>query len=80
MKSTWFPVGIVTIFLLVYVFIAAAGFSYLLITLLFSISPILVLWMVFRVLKSPYHSGKTFNDHFYEDHSYRKISDEAENE
>ena len=79
MKSAWLPVGIVTIFLLVYVFIAAAGYSYLLITGLFSISPILVVWMVIRVLKSPYNSGKTFNEHFYEDHNYRKIPDEAEN-
>ena len=79
MKSALFPVGLVTIFLVVYVLIAASGISYFLTALLFTISPILVIWMVFRVLKSPYNSRKTFNDHFYEDHSYRKIPDEAEN-
>gem|GEM_PF-991783 len=79
MKSAYFPVGLVTIFLVVYVVIAASGLSYFLTAMLFTISPILVIWMVFRVLKSPYNSHKTFNDHFYEDHSYRKIPDEAEN-
>ena len=79
MKSALFPVGLVTIFLVVYVVIAASGLSYFLTALLFTISPILVIWMVFRVLKSPYDSSKTFNDHFYEDLSYRKIPDEAEN-
>jgi hypothetical protein len=61
-----------------YVLIAASGFSYFLTEMLFTVSPILVIWMVIRVLKSPYDSGKTFNDHFYEDHNYRKIPDEAE--
>jgi uncharacterized membrane-anchored protein YitT (DUF2179 family) len=79
MKSAWFPVGLVTIFLVAYVVIAATGLSYFLSAMLFTVSPILVIWMVFRVLKSPYDSGKTFNDHFYEDHGYRKIPDEAEN-
>jgi uncharacterized membrane protein len=79
MKTAMFPVILVTIFLVAYVLIAASGVSYFLTALLFIISPILVIWMVFRVLKSPNTSHKTFNDHFYEDHSYRKISDEAEN-
>ncbi len=79
MKSALFPVGLVTIFLVVYVVIAASGFSYFLTAMFFTISPILVIWMVFSVLKSPNDSRKTFNDHFYEDNSYRKIPDEAEN-
>lgn len=79
MKTAMFPVILVTIILVVYVVFAASGFSYFLTALLFTISPFLVIWMVFRVLKSPYNSSKTFNDHFYEDLNLQKIPDEAVN-
>jgi len=79
MKSYWFPIGLVTLYLCAYVLLASFGFSYRLIFSMFVISPLLVIWMVFRVLKSTQYSGKTFNDHFYEDSDYRKIPDEADN-
>jgi hypothetical protein len=79
MKNPWFPVGLVTIFLFVYTGLIAVGASYSLIVSMFVISPFLVIWMVVRVLKSAPVSDKTFNEHFYEDHPYRKIADEADN-
>jgi 5-bromo-4-chloroindolyl phosphate hydrolysis protein len=79
MKSYWFPIGLVTFYLFAYTLLASFGFSYKLIFSMLIISPVLVIWMVIRVLKSPQYSGKTFNDHFYEDNDYRKIPDEADN-
>jgi hypothetical protein len=79
MKSYSLPIGLVTSYLFAYVLLASFDFSYTLIFSMFVISPLLVIWMVIRVLKSPQCSGKTFNDHFYEDHYYRKIPDEADN-
>jgi hypothetical protein len=79
MKSPWFPIAFVTAFLFIYTGLLAMGASYTLMVVLFSLSPFLVIWMVVRVLKSKPVSTKTFNEHFYLDHAYRKIPDEAEN-
>ncbi len=40
--------------------------------LLVSLSPLLVIWLVYRVLKDPYASTHTFEDRFYEDNEYRR--------
>lgn len=79
MKSPMFPVSLVTAVLVLYTGLIALGGSYALIIAIFTASPFLVIWMVYRVLKSTPLSDKTFNDHFYEDLPYRKIPDEAEN-
>ena len=43
--------------------------------LLFSLSPIVVVYMAYRILKDPEpHSGATFDDKFYEDSDYTRNS------
>ncbi len=41
--------------------------------LLFSLSPIIVVYVAYRILKDPEpHSGATFDDKFYEDSDYTR--------
>ncbi len=43
--------------------------------LLCSLSPIVVVFMAYRILKDPEpHSGATFDDKFYEDSNYKRNS------
>lgn len=43
--------------------------------LLFSLSPLLLLFMAYRILKDPKpHSGATFDEKFYEDLDYTRNS------
>lgn len=75
MRSPMLSICIVTVYLLVYAAMATFGDSYDLAMLMFIFSPFLVIWMVYNVLKYGKHSGKTFNEYFYEDNEYRKVSD-----
>ncbi|MEX0883476.1 MAG: hypothetical protein WDZ72_08390, partial [Cyclobacteriaceae bacterium] len=56
------PVIITTGFLLIYIVALVVGLHTALILLMFSASPVLILWMVFRVLKSHFKSKYTFED------------------
>jgi hypothetical protein len=76
MKSPWFPVGVVTAILFFYTGLIAVGGSYTLIMSIFVASPLLIIWMVYRVLRATPVSDKTFQDHFYEDYPYRRIPEE----
>lgn len=76
MKNPWFPVGVVTAMLFFYTGLIAVGGSFALIMSIFVASPLLIIWMVYRVLKANPVSDKTFRDHFYEDLSYRRIPEE----
>lgn len=72
MKGIRFPVFFVTAFLFVYT--AFAYFSLdAVVVMMFSISPFLVVWMVYRVLKYGKPSGRTFSEYFYDDMHYRRV-------
>ncbi len=66
MKALIFPISLVTFLLVVYLIAVNYNFPYPFIAALFVILPISLIWMVVKVLKDGEHSGKTFDDHFYE--------------
>lgn len=67
MRNPLIPVYIVTAYLFIYAVLAAAGFNPDVVLWMFLFSPVLVIWMVLAVLKSPVTSTKTFGESFYED-------------
>lgn len=68
MKNFLFPVYLVTAFLIVYVTAIQANLSTALILFMFSISPLPILWMVYRVLTADVEVTSTFEEKWYEDH------------
>ncbi|WP_162343884.1 hypothetical protein [Cyclobacterium salsum] len=67
MDNSLTPVAIVTGFLLVYVVAVAVNINTAIILMMFSLSPILMIWMVIRVLKAAFESTHTFDEKWYED-------------
>ncbi|WP_209332202.1 hypothetical protein [Lunatimonas salinarum] len=67
MNSFLFPVYAVTGFLLIYLTAIFVNLNTAIILFMFSASPILVLWMVYRVLRSEVQSAYTFEEKWYED-------------
>ncbi|MGY6745048.1 MAG: hypothetical protein ACXIUQ_20115 [Cecembia sp.] len=67
MKNYLFPVYLVTAFLIVYVTAIQANLSTALILFLFSISPLPVIWMVYKVLTADVKVNSTFEEKWYED-------------
>ena len=67
MKNIQFPVIAVTIFAVIYNVLPFFETGDWLIMLLFSISPIAVIWMAYRILKYGIASKYTFEEKFYED-------------
>ncbi len=66
MRPLIFPISLVTFLLIVYLIAVNFNFPYPFIATLFVVLPIALVWMVIRILKDGKHSGKTFDDHFYE--------------
>jgi len=67
MKNYLFPVYLVTAVLIVYVTAIQVNLNTSLILFVFSISPILILWMVYRVLTAEVEVTSTFEEKWYED-------------
>lgn len=67
MKNYLFPVYAVTAFLIVYVTAVQVNLHVAIVMFLFSISPLPILWMVYRVLKADVKVDTTFEDQWYED-------------
>ena len=72
MKGSWFPITIASLYLLLYVILLCSGFGLRYALLMFSLSPLIIIWMVVRILKSPATSSKTFDEYFYEDIDLKK--------
>lgn len=72
MDKIKFPVITASLFLLVYTMGSVMGMPYPLVAGMFSISPIVVIWMVYRVLKDADPSQKTFSNYWYEDNDIVK--------
>jgi Flp pilus assembly protein TadB len=75
MKGSWFPIVLVTAFLLVYVLLAYYSLEYI-VAAMFILSPFLVIWMVYRVLRNGKPSGRTFSEYFYDDVDHQRIREE----
>jgi membrane protein implicated in regulation of membrane protease activity len=71
LKNTRFALWFVTIFLLVYTVGASMGMSPTVVTVMFLLSPFLVLWLVYTVLRFGTPSGRTFDEYFYDDTDIR---------
>ena len=67
MKGIRFPVYFVTACLVLYTMLHQAGVSLLILFPMFGLSPFMVIWMVYQVLKKGKPSNKTFDDQFYDD-------------
>ncbi len=67
MKNYLTSVGFVTGFLIVSVIAIQLELSMSLIWLMFTISPALVLWMVYSVLTAPIEIKETFEEQWYQD-------------
>ena len=60
-RSLSFPVTLVTILLIVYVVLLVTGWSPVLTGTLFFLSPFLVIWMVYRVIRYDTYHGNELN-------------------
>lgn len=73
MKNIQIPILLTTFYLVLYVacleLLGAGSIS----LILFGFSPVILIWMVIRVLKDGVPSGKKFDDHFYDDHNYTRV-------
>lgn len=73
MEKIRIPLLVATFYLLVYTLFAALPIHLAIPLALFSLSPLVVIWMVYRVLKDGEASELTFDEAFYEDHAYRRV-------
>jgi 5-bromo-4-chloroindolyl phosphate hydrolysis protein len=67
MKNYLFPVYVVTGFLLIYIVSIQVNIYLPLIMFMFSISPLLLIWMVYKVLTAEVKVKSTFEEKWYED-------------
>lgn len=75
MKKYLIPVFTGTGYLLVYIVAIGLELHLRFILLMFSLSPLLILWMVYRVLKSNVLVNTTFEEKWYEDFEWAKSGD-----
>lgn len=70
-KIKW-PLIVVTAYLVFYQSASFFNFSANTIIALYISSPILLLWMVYKILKDGVPSQRSFDDYFYDDWDYRR--------
>jgi hypothetical protein len=66
-----YSVLIATVYLLVYTFLPFSPLSKGLFILMFSLSPLVVIYMVYNVLKFGKSPSQTFDDQFYTDADFK---------
>ncbi len=73
MEKIKMPILIATAYLVV--FVITLGFSQILTLsmLLVSLSPLPIIWMVYKVLRDGTPSSFTFEERFYEDYNYERV-------
>ena len=69
-KNPTFAAVFTTAYLLVFVILVVAGYADAA-AALFILSPLLVIWMVYIVLRYGVASGRTFDEYFYDDVNIR---------
>jgi hypothetical protein len=72
MKQLKVPVLFVSTLVLIYALSPQLGFSDRAVYLFFLLLPFPVIWMVYRILKDGTPTAKTWEEHFYEDHPYKR--------
>jgi hypothetical protein len=72
MKKLKVPVFFVSMLVLIYAVSPQFGFTDHAVFLFFLLLPPAVIWMVYRILKDGTPSSKTWEEHFYEDHAYKR--------
>jgi len=81
MKRIITPIFVATLYLLIYMISAELDTTTRFTLFLFSLSPIPVIWMVYKVLRDGQPSPYTFKERFYEDYAYaRNLVEEEEEE
>lgn len=70
MKRIIAPLFITTLYLIIYVVSAELDTTTRFTLFLFSLSPVPVIWMVYKVLRDGQPSPYTFSERFYEDYAY----------
>ena len=80
MEKIRLPIIFTTIYVIVYLLTIGIDPTLRWAIILFSLSPIPVLWMVWRVLRDGVPSPFTFKEKFYEDHSYMRVEAKEETE
>lgn len=70
LKSTSFVAVFSTIYLFVFILVVGLGYGDLAMAM-FLLSPLLVLWLVYTVLRFGQASGRTFDEYFYDDVNIR---------
>ena len=67
MRPIMFPVLAVTAYLFIYSYLAFSETWLWLVMWMFMLSPVALLWMVYKILKNGKSSTRTFDEYFYED-------------
>ncbi len=75
-KIKW-PIIIVTAYLVFYNSTPIFGFSPDTVIAMYIASPVLLLWMVYKILKDGVPSERTFDEYFYDDYDYRRNGSEG---
>lgn len=75
------PVFLVTAVLVVYVILSVYWANPIMMLSVYMLSPFLVIWMVYRVLKDGVPSDRTFDEYFYDDVDKQRfrIKEQSEN-
>ncbi|MCH8546160.1 MAG: hypothetical protein LAT54_05460 [Cryomorphaceae bacterium] len=73
MEKIKLPIILTTIYLFLFVVISTFDALLALTFLLVSLSPIPIIWMVYRVLRDGTPSPHTFEERFYEDYEYERL-------
>ena len=60
--STKFPVVLVSVLLVIYTILLVTGWSKIMTGILFFLSPFLVIWMVYRILRYDRYTGSELKD------------------
>ena len=70
MEKIRIPILLSTLYLLIYTLSTALAIP----LAFFSLSPVVVIWLVWKVLRDGEPSELTFEEAFYEDHPYRRLA------
>jgi hypothetical protein len=76
MRPVLIPVIAATAYLFVYSYLAFANMLEWLVMWMFCLSPVVVLWLVYKVLTKGKASSRTFEQYFYEDRDLKPLPGE----
>ncbi len=73
MEKIKLPILLTTLYLFIFVVISTFDALMALTFLLVSLSPVPIIWMVYRVLRDGTPSPHTFEERFYDDYEYERL-------